>query len=55
VFPDPHLLVMLAQELASNRIAIFCDDPHQAIDVFGMVANELGEFLHLGFEPLQPP
>jgi hypothetical protein len=46
---DPDLLVMLAQELAPNDLAILSYDAYQSIDVLRMLADQFGQLCHLIF------
>jgi hypothetical protein len=55
MFSHPHLLVMFAEQLSANHVPIFADDPDEPIDIFGVLANQLGEFLQLPFHPFQTP
>jgi hypothetical protein len=45
MLPDPDLLLMLPDQLTTDHVTIFGDDPNEAIDVFGVIPNEFGEFL----------
>jgi hypothetical protein len=55
MFADPDFLMMFAQQLATNDVAILCDDSHEAIHVFGMFSDKLGKFLQLALEALKTP
>ncbi len=50
VLPDAHLFMVLAQELPADDIPIFRDDADQAVHIFGMFPNQLGQFLQLPFQ-----
>jgi len=39
---DPDLLLMLAQQLTPNDVAIFGHDAHQSIDILRMLADQFG-------------
>ena len=55
VLAHPHLLMMLPQQLLADRVAVLGNDPDQAIDIFRMVPNQFGEFLHLRLEMFETP
>ena len=55
VLAHPHLLMMLPQQLLADRVAVFGNDPDQAVDIFRMVPNQFGEFLHLRLEMFETP
>lgn len=55
MFAYADLLMMFPQQLLADCVSIFGDDPDQAVDILRVVADELGEFLHLRFEVLQAP
>ena len=55
VLAHPYLLLMLPQQLLSNGVAVFGNDPNQAIDILRMIADQFGELLHLRFKMLQTP
>jgi hypothetical protein len=52
MFADPHLLVVLAQQLSPNGIAILGYDAHQSIDIFRMLTDQFGQLLHLALKVL---
>ena len=39
---DPDLLLMLAQQLTPNDVAIFGHDAHQSIDILRMLTDQFG-------------
>ena len=47
---DPDLLLMLAQQLTPNDIAVLGDNAHQSIDILRMLANQFGQLCHLAFK-----
>ena len=47
--------MVFPQQLLANCVPIFGDDPDQAVDIFCVVTDQFGEFLHLRFEVFQPP
>jgi len=47
---DPDLLVVLAQQLSPNDVAILGHDAHQSIDIFRMLADQVGQLCHLAFK-----
>jgi hypothetical protein len=47
MFTDPHLLVVLAQQLSPNDIAILGNDADQSIDILRMFTDQFGQLLHL--------
>jgi len=49
---DTDLRLMLAQQLTPNDITILGDDTHQSIDIFRMLADQLGQRCHLVFKML---
>lgn len=55
VLAHPHLLVMLPQQLLADRVAVLGYDPDQAVDIFRMVPNQFGEFLHLRLKMFETP
>ena len=46
---------MLPQQLLTDRIPVFGNDPDQAVNILGVVSNQFGEFLHLRFKMLETP
>jgi hypothetical protein len=40
MFTDPHLLVVLAQQLSPNNIAILGNDADQSIDILRMFTDQ---------------
>ena len=52
MFADPDLLVVLAQQLSSNGVAIFGHDAHQSIDILRMLADQFRQRCHLAFKML---
>ena len=55
VLAHPYLLLMLPQQVLADRVAVLGDDPDQAVDIFRMVPNQLGEFLHLRLKMFETP
>ena len=55
MFPDADLFVVFPQQLLTDGVPVFGDDPDQPVDVFGMVPHQFGEFLHLRLEMFQTP
>ena len=55
MFAYADLLMMFPQQLLADCVSIFGDDPDQAVDIFCVVPDQFGEFLHLRFEVFQPP
>ncbi|TKS57869.1 MAG: hypothetical protein EWM73_03691 [Nitrospira sp.] len=47
---DPDLLMVLAQQLTPNDVAIFGHNAHQSIDIFRMLANQFRQLCHLAFK-----
>jgi hypothetical protein len=47
---DPDLLVVLAQQLTPNDVAILGHDAHQSIDILRMLADQVGQLCHLAFK-----
>ena len=52
---DADLLVMFAQELPTDGVAILGYDPDQPVDILRVIPHQLRKLLHLRFEMLQPP
>jgi hypothetical protein len=46
----PDLLVVLTQQLTPNDVAILGHDAHQSIDIFRMLADQVGQLRHLAFK-----
>lgn len=46
---------MLPQQLLSNGVAVFGNNPDQAIDILRMIADQFGKLLHLRLKMLQAP
>ena len=44
--------MMLTQQLSTENIAIFSNDPDQTVHIFGMIPNKFRQLLHLAFQPL---
>jgi hypothetical protein len=52
---DPDLFVVLAQQLTPNDIPIFGHNAHQSIDIFRMLADQVGQLCHLTLKMFHPP
>jgi hypothetical protein len=48
-------MFVLAEEFPTNHVTIFRHDPHQPVVVLGMIPHQLGQPLHLPFQPFQAP
>ena len=55
MFAHADLFMVFPQQLLANCVPVFGDDPDQAVDIFCVVTDQFGEFLHLRFEVFQPP
>jgi hypothetical protein len=42
MLPDPHLLMVFAEQLSADDVSILRDNADQAVHIFGMLPNQLG-------------
>jgi hypothetical protein len=54
-FADAQAMLVLTDHLAAQEFAILCHDAHDSIGILRMIAHQLGKFLHLPLQSIQPP
>jgi hypothetical protein len=52
---DAQAVLVLPDHLAAQQFSILCDDANESIRVFRVIAHQLGEFLNLALQSIQPP
>lgn len=52
---DAQAVLVLPDHLTAQQFPILCDDAHESIRVFRVIAHQLGEFLNLALQSIQPP